>query len=271
MLLVQRHDELPKLVEVCKQYMQYEGGTLERVMRARAGVDAARSSGNMGSLGAAERELRSGLTGLYAVAENYPQLKASEPFRHLQERISGLETAIADRREVYNEAANTNNVRIASFPDVLVAASGDFPPAQLLHFETDQKADVDLQGGVLRAEAAARVPAAAKPSPPYPVIALVAAALAVLALWRFFVRLRRDRLVADTPAARIRSAAQGYVKVTGRAQPAGPAPTAAPLSSRPCVWWAYEIAHEERDAKGNTPLADRRSGQQRRAVHAGRR
>src|SRR6185437_5203978 len=74
-LLVQRHDELPKLVEVCKQYMQYEGGTLERVIRARAGVDAARSSGNIASLGAAEGELRAGLTRLYAVAENYPELK----------------------------------------------------------------------------------------------------------------------------------------------------------------------------------------------------
>jgi len=144
-LLVQRHDELPKLVEVCKQYMQYEANTLERVMRARAGVDAARSAGNMSSLGPAERDLRSGLAGLYAVAENYPQLKASEPFRHLQERISGLETAIADRREVYNEAANTNNVRIVTFPDMLVAHLGDFPPAQLLHFEADQKADVDLK------------------------------------------------------------------------------------------------------------------------------
>jgi LemA protein len=149
-LLAQRHDELPKLVEVCKQYMQYEGDTLERVMRARAGVDAARSAGNIGTLGAAERELRSGLTGLYAVAENYPQLKASEPFRHLQERISGLETAIADRREVYNDAVNTNNVRIAAFPDVLVAGLGDFPPAQLLHFQTDEKADVDLRAAFSR-------------------------------------------------------------------------------------------------------------------------
>ena len=61
-LLVQRHDELPKLVEVCRQYMQFEAGTLERVMRARAGVDAARSSVSMSTLGSAERELRSGLT-----------------------------------------------------------------------------------------------------------------------------------------------------------------------------------------------------------------
>ena len=144
-LLVQRHDELPKLVEVCKQYMQYEGGTLERVMRARSGVEAARSSGSMSSLGPAERELRTGLTGLYAVAEKYPELKASEPFRHLQQRISGLETAIADRREVYNDAVNTNNVRIDTFPDVLVARLGDFPPAQLLHFQVAEKADVDLK------------------------------------------------------------------------------------------------------------------------------
>lgn len=87
--------------------------------------------------------------------------------------------------------------------------------------------------------------------PPFAVIALAAAALALLSLWRFLVRMRRDRLVADTPEVRIRSAAQGYVKVRGRTQPAGPQATAAPLSGLPCVWWSYEIAHEERDSKGN--------------------
>ena len=91
---------------------------------------------------------------------------------------------------------------------------------------------------------------AAQP-PPYALIAIAAAVLAVLALWRFLVRVRRDRLVADTPEVRIRSAAQGYVKVRGRTQPAGPAASAAPLSALPCVWWSYEIAHEERDSKGN--------------------
>ena len=149
-LLVQRHDELPKLVEVCKQYMQYEPGTLERVMRARGGVDAARASGNVASLGPAEHELRAGLAGLYAVAENYPELKASEPFRHLQERISGLETAIADRREVYNDAVNTNNVRLSSFPGLLIAGMGNFPQAQLLQFQSDEKADVDLKAAFSR-------------------------------------------------------------------------------------------------------------------------
>jgi len=87
--------------------------------------------------------------------------------------------------------------------------------------------------------------------PPYALIAVATAALALLALWRFLVRVKRDRALADTPEVRIRSAAQGYVKVKGRTQPAGPAPTAAPLSARPCVWWSYEIAHEERDSRGN--------------------
>jgi LemA protein len=144
-LLIQRHDELPKLVEVCKQYMQYEAGTLERVMKARTGVDAARVSGNVNSVGVAERELRTGLNGLYAVAERYPDLKANDAFRQLQSRVSGLETAIADRREIYNDAVNANNVRIQSFPDALVASFGNFPPAQLLHFQSDEKANPDLK------------------------------------------------------------------------------------------------------------------------------
>ena len=86
--------------------------------------------------------------------------------------------------------------------------------------------------------------------PPYPLIALLTGALALLALYRFLARIRRDRLVADTPVARLRSAAQGYVKVFGRGEPAGPAASAAPLSARPCVWWSYEIAEEERDSRG---------------------
>ena len=86
----------------------------------------------------------------------------------------------------------------------------------------------------------------------YRVTAAAAGAAALYGLYEFFVRVRRERLVADTPMVRIRSAAQGYVKVTGKAVPAAPAPTAAPLSARPCVWWNYEIAHQERDLRGRT-------------------
>src|ERR1700684_1196715 len=70
-LLVQRHDELPKLVETCRQYLQYEQQTLERVMQARSAVASARASGSVTAVGAAESGLRRGLAGLFAVAEKY--------------------------------------------------------------------------------------------------------------------------------------------------------------------------------------------------------
>ncbi len=144
-LLKQRHDELPKLVEVCKQYMGYEQETLEKVMQARSQVAAARQSQDMGALGPAESQLRVGLGNLFALAEAYPDLKANTNFLHLQDRISGLENAIADRREYYNESVNLNNVRIEQFPDVIVARRYNFKPFQLLEFSEEEKRDVDMK------------------------------------------------------------------------------------------------------------------------------
>lgn len=144
-LLKQRHDELPKLVETCKQYMKYEQETLEKVMHARAGVAAAREARNIPALGQAEGVLRAGLGGLFALAEAYPDLKANDTFQHLQQRISGLENAIADRREFYNESVNINNVRIEQFPDVIVARMFNFGSFDLLQFQTEEKQDVDVR------------------------------------------------------------------------------------------------------------------------------
>lgn len=144
-LLRQRHEELPKLVEACRQFMGYERETLERVVRARSAVAEARQAGDVVALGKAESGLRAGLGQLFALAENYPQLTASDSFRHLQERITGLEHGIADRRELYNEAVNLNNVRIEQFPDVLLARAFGFSAAPLLQFSEAQKADVDLK------------------------------------------------------------------------------------------------------------------------------
>lgn len=144
-LLRQRHEELPKLVETCTQYMQYERDTLERVVHARSVVYSARERGDIVALGQAERGLRSGLDQLFALAENYPELKASESFRHLQQRITRLESGIADRRELYNEAVNLNNVRVEQFPDVILARLFGFASAPLLQFGESEKADVDLK------------------------------------------------------------------------------------------------------------------------------
>jgi len=143
-LLTQRHDELPKLVETCKRYMAYEQETLERVMQARSAVFKAQGKGDVPALGAAEQQLRDGLGRLFAVAENYPDLKADQGFKHLQGRISQLEDTIADRRELYNEAVNINNIRIQTFPDLIVARAFDFKQSALLEFTEEQKRDVDL-------------------------------------------------------------------------------------------------------------------------------
>ncbi|AKH21046.1 LemA family protein [Sedimenticola thiotaurini] len=144
-LMKQRHDELPKLVETCKQYMQYEQETLEQVMKARAAVSSAREQGDIGALGGAENQLRLGLGNLFAVAEAYPDLKANETFQHLQSRISGLENSIADRREFYNESVNNNNVRIEQFPDLIIARLFNFKAAELLEFSPEEIQDVDLK------------------------------------------------------------------------------------------------------------------------------
>jgi LemA protein len=143
-LLKQRHDEIPKLVETCKQYMKFEKETLEKVMQARSQVSSARQSQDMASLGPAEGILRMGLGNLFAVAEAYPELKANENFQYLQGRISGLESAIADRREFYNESVNINNTRIEQFPDIIVARLLNFTARDLLEFEQQEIQDVNL-------------------------------------------------------------------------------------------------------------------------------
>ena len=144
-LLKQRHDEIPKLVETCKQYMKFEQETLEKVMLARSRVSEARQNQDVPGLGAAEGALRMGLGQLFALAEDYPELRANENFQHLQGRISSLENTIADRREFYNESVNINNIGIETFPDLIVARLFGFGPRDLLEFEASEIADVNVK------------------------------------------------------------------------------------------------------------------------------
>jgi LemA protein len=143
-LLKQRHDELPKLVDTCREYMQYEQETLSRVIEARSQVSNAREKQDLKGLGQAESQLRLGLGNLFALAEDYPDLKANESFQHLQSRISGIESSIADRREFYNASVNIYNVRIEQFPDVLVAKQMNFTARDLLEFKKAELTDVNI-------------------------------------------------------------------------------------------------------------------------------
>jgi LemA protein len=144
-VLKQRHDELPKLVESCRQFKEFEQATLEKVIAARARVQEARQAQDIPALGQAETALRAGLGGIFAIVEAYPNLKADASFHELMSRISGLENAIADRREFYNESVNVYNVRIEQFPDLIVAGMFGFRGRPLLQFTEEQKRDVDLR------------------------------------------------------------------------------------------------------------------------------
>ena len=144
-LLKQRHDELPKLVEACRQYKQFEQETLQRVIEARSRVQEARQGQDIEALGKAEGMLRMGLGSIFAVAEAYPELKTNEHFMQLQTRITGLENGIADRRELYNESVNLYNVGIEQFPAALIANMFAYSEKPLLEFSSAEKADVDMK------------------------------------------------------------------------------------------------------------------------------
>jgi len=148
-LLKQRHDELPKLIDACQAGMGYEQSTLKQVVAARNNVMQASLQQDFPALGKAETDLRQGLAGLFALAENYPDLKTTYQFQQLQTRISGLETSIADRRELYNDSVNRNNIQVEQFPDVIVAHLLGFKHFSLLEFDGEEMADVDV-GALLK-------------------------------------------------------------------------------------------------------------------------
>lgn len=144
-LLKRRHDEIPKLVETCKQYMKFEQETLEKVMLARSRVADARQNQDVPGLGRAEGALRMGLGQIFTLAEDYPELRANENFQFLQGRISTLENTISDRREFYNESVNINNIGIEQFPDIIVARLFGFGDRDLLEFEAHEIVDVSVK------------------------------------------------------------------------------------------------------------------------------
>jgi LemA protein len=143
-LLKQRYSELPKLIDTCKEYMAYERETLEKVVAARNSALSATEGKDLIALGQAENTLKAGLTQLFALAENYPNLKTNESFQRLQTRISELESSIADRREFYNDSVNRNNIRIQQFPDIVVARAFHFHAFELLKFSPTETQDIGV-------------------------------------------------------------------------------------------------------------------------------
>lgn len=144
-LLKQRYSELPKLIDTCKEYMQYESATFEKIVAARKMALNATEGHDLIALGQAESTLKEGLGKLFALAENYPDLKTNQAFQKLQTRISDLENSIADRREFYNDSVNRNNIRIQQFPDIIIASLLHFKAFDLLKFSSDEIQDIGIK------------------------------------------------------------------------------------------------------------------------------
>ncbi len=140
-MLKQRHDELSKLLDVCKGYMNFESDTLIKITQARSQYQQASTVDQKAQ---ADQSMTSALRGFFAVAENYPDLKANNNFMQLQKRITELESQIADRREFYNDSVNTFNIRIQQMPDTLVASFMKLTPRPLFKVEDADKADVNM-------------------------------------------------------------------------------------------------------------------------------
>jgi len=141
-LLKQRHDELPKLIETCRGYMEYEQQTLRLVTEARS---AYQKASTVPEKAQADNVLTGALKTLFAVAENYPDLKANGNFIQLQNRITDLEEKIADRREFFNDDVNTYNIRIQEIPDVAVAGLMHLERKDLFKVAEEDRRDVEVK------------------------------------------------------------------------------------------------------------------------------
>lgn len=140
-ILKQRHDEIPKLIKICEQFTQYERGTLERVIALRT---AAMNATSVADKAVKEGNLTRAIGGIWAVGEAYPELKSNTNIMQLQTRISGLESELADRRELYNDSVNIYNIRINQVPDMILANMLGYSEKEMFRISEEEKKDVDI-------------------------------------------------------------------------------------------------------------------------------
>ena len=141
--LKRRHDLIPNLVEAVRGYMQYERSTLEAVTQARAQAVAA--GGNVEQRSAAESALTAAIGHLFAVAENYPQLRAVESVQMLQEQITSTENRIAYARQFYNDEVMKYNTAQSTFPRNLFAGMLGFSPSAMFAAADSEQANVQVK------------------------------------------------------------------------------------------------------------------------------
>ena len=140
--LKRRHDLIPNLVETVKGYAAHEKGTFENIAKFRSQAMQATSPTDKA---AAENQLTGALKSLFAVAENYPQLKASEEFTQLQGSLSEVEDTIQNSRRYYNAVVRDLNSKIQSFPTNLIAGMFGFQQRQFFEVQAADREPVAVK------------------------------------------------------------------------------------------------------------------------------
>ncbi|HEU4420720.1 MAG TPA: LemA family protein [Planctomycetota bacterium] len=137
--LKRRYELIPNLVETVKGYMKHERETLEAVIRARQTCVDFKNAGNIAELVKAEGALTQSLRGLFAVAENYPDLKANQNMLSLQEELKSTENRVGFARQAYNDAVMRLNNAIEMFPGSVIAGMGNFKQAVFFEVEAAEE------------------------------------------------------------------------------------------------------------------------------------
>lgn len=145
-VLKQRTDLIPNLVSTVKGYMKYEKSTLTELTKLRTAMIAAETPGQKAKASGA---ITTSIKSIFAVSENYPELKASQNFLQLQTQLSAMENQIADRREFYNDSVLLYNTRIKSVPDSIFAGVLGMKDKEYFKVEESEKQSVkvDLDEG----------------------------------------------------------------------------------------------------------------------------
>lgn len=140
--LKRRSDLIPNLVETVKGYAKHEKNVFENVTRARSALMSAQTPH---AAAEADNMLTGALKSLFAVAENYPQLKASDNFKDLQRQLEDTEDKIAYARQFFNQNVLDYNTKIALFPNVILANMFNFKPEEFFEAKDEERKKVDVK------------------------------------------------------------------------------------------------------------------------------
>jgi len=143
--LKRRNDLIPNLMEIVKGYMEHEKELLTSLTEARTSIMNASANQDIGGLAKGEGLLQQSLKSIFAVSENYPDLKASQNFLELQEALEETEDQIAAARRIYNESVNLFNTKTEVFPSNIIASMFKFKREQLFQIESSQRKNVAIK------------------------------------------------------------------------------------------------------------------------------